>query len=117
MPSFQLWKERDAAFKWHLSTSIAESKHLSRIERRVLLFLFAYYDRDRIRIDYPGHESFAARHHISPDQLHAALISLERGGFVLPQPSPANLFAYLPNALLLEEAYDRARNANPELFL
>lgn len=116
MPSFQLWRERDSALKWHLSTSIAESKSLSRIERRVLLFLFAYYDRERARIDYPGHQSFATRHHISPDQLQAALLTLERGGFVMPQPSPTNLFAYLPNALLLEEAYDRAKQASPELF-
>jgi hypothetical protein len=116
MPSFQLWRERDSALKWHLSTSIAESKQLSRVERRVLLFLFAYYDRGRARIEYPGHQSFSTRHHIQPEQLQAALLALERGGFVRPQPSPTNLFAYLPNALLLEEAYDRAKNASPELF-
>jgi hypothetical protein len=117
MPSFQLWKERDAALKWHLSTSIAESKQLSRIERRVLLFLFAYYDRARARIEYPGHHSFSSRHHIPPEQLQSALLSLERGGFVMPQPQPSNLFAYLPNALLLLEAYERARQASPDLFV
>lgn len=117
MPSFQLWKERDAALKWHLSTSIAESKQLTRVERRVLLFLFAYYDRERVRIDYPGHQSFSTRHHIPPEQLQAALLSLERAGLVMPQPSPTNLFAYLPNALLLLEAYDRAKTASPELFI
>lgn len=116
MPSSQLWKERDSAVKWHLSTSIAESKQLSRIERRVLLFLFAYYNRERIIIDYPGHQCFATRHHIRPEQLHEALLALERGGFVLPQPSPYNLCAYLPNALLLHEAFERARQASPELF-
>ena len=116
MPSFQLWKERDSALKWHLSTSIAESKQLSRIERRVLLFLFAYYDRERARIAYPGHQSFSSRHHIAPDQLQAALLALERAGFVRPQPAPANLCAYLANALLLEEAYERAKQASPELF-
>ncbi len=116
MPSFQLWKERDAALKWHLSTSIAESKVLSRMERRVLLFLFAYYDRARGRIEYPGHEIFAARHHIPPEQLQAALVALERAGLVMPQPLPSNLLAYLPNALLLQEAYERARQAHPELF-
>ena len=116
MPSFQLWRERDSALKWHLSTSIAESKQLSRIERRVLLFLFAYYDRNRARIEYPGHQSFASRHHIQPEQLQSALLALERGGFVKPQPAPTNLCAYLPNALLLQEAYDRARTASPELF-
>ena len=116
MPSFQLWRERDSALKWHLSTSIAESKHLSRIERRVLLFLFAYYDRNRARIEYPGHQSFSSRHHIQPEQLQTALLSLERGGFVRPQPAPSNLSAYLPNALLLEEAFDRAKAASPELF-
>ena len=116
MPSFQLWRERDSALKWHLSTSIAESKQLSRIERRVLLFLFAYYDRARVRIEYPGHQSFATRHHIQLDQLQASLLSLERAGFVKPQPSPSNLCAYLPNALLLQEAYDRAKEASPELF-
>ena len=68
MPSFQLWKERDAALKWHLSTSIAESKQLSRIERRVLLFLFAYYDREHVRIDYPGHQSFS---HATPHPARA----------------------------------------------
>ncbi len=117
MPSFQLWKERDAALKWHLSTSIAESKQLSRIERRVLLFLFAYYDREHVRIDYPGHQSFSTRHHIPPEQLQSALLSLERAGFVMPQPSPSNLCAYLPNALLLAEAYERAKQASPELFI
>jgi hypothetical protein len=117
MPSFQLWKERDAALKWHLSTSIAESKQLSRIERRVLLFLFAYYDRERVRIDYPGHQNFSTRHHIPPEQLQNALLSLERAGFVMPQPQPSNLCAYLPNALLLLEAYERARQASPELFV
>ncbi len=116
MPSFQLWRERDSALKWHLSTSIAESKQLSRIERRVLLFLFAYYDRGRARIEYPGHQSFSTRHHIQPDQLQSALLSLERAGFVRPQPSPTNLCAYLPNALLLLEAFERARQASPELF-
>ena len=117
MPSFQLWKERDAALKWHLSTSIAESKQLSRIERRVLLFLFAYYDRARARIDYPGHQSFSTRHHIPPEQLQSALLSLERAGFVMPQPQQSNLCAYLPNALLLLEAYERAKQASPELFV
>jgi hypothetical protein len=117
MPAFQLWKERDSAVKWHLSTSIAESRQLTRIERRVLLFLFAYYDRQHARIEYPGHLSFASRHHIPPDQLQGALLSLERAGYVRPQPSPANLWAYLPNALLLEEAYDRAKQASPELFI
>jgi hypothetical protein len=116
MPSFQLWRERDSALKWHLSTSIAESKQLSRIERRVLLFLFAYYDRERARIEYPGHQSFSSRHHIQLDQLQSALLSLERAGFVMPQPSPTNLCAYLPNALLLHEAYQRAKTASPELF-
>jgi hypothetical protein len=117
MPSFQLWRERDAALKWHLSTSIAESKQLSRIERRVLLFLFAYYDRERLRIDYPGHQSFSNRHHIAPEQLQTALLSLERAGFVMAQPQPSNLCAYLPNALLLLEAYERAKQASPELFV
>ena len=117
MPSSQLWRERDSAVKWHLSTSIAETRQLSRIERRVLLFLFAYYNRDKVLIDYPGHQSFATRHHIRPEQLQQALVSLERGGFVLPLPTPSNLYAYLPNALLLQEAFDRAREASPELFL
>lgn len=117
MPSSRLWTERDSAVKWHLSTSIAESKQLSRMERRVLLFLFAYYNKVKCRIEYPGHVSFASRHHIPPDQLQQALLTLERGGFVLPQPVPSNLLAYLPNALLLEEAFVRARHACPELFL
>jgi hypothetical protein len=116
MASSQLWKERDSAVKWHLSTSIAESTQLSRIERRVLLFLFAYYNRDKIIIDYPGHQNFSIRHHIRPEQLQQALLALERGGFVLPQPQPSNLCAYLPNALLLQEAFDRAKQACPELF-
>ena len=116
MPSSQLWRERDSAVKWHLSTSIAETKQLSRIERRVLLFLFAYYNRERIIIDYPGHDSFAVRHHIRPELLQEALLKLERGGYVLPLPLPTNLCAYLPNALLIQEAFDRAREASPELF-
>lgn len=117
MPSYELWKERDSALKWHLSTSIAEAKLLTRVERRVLLFLFAYYNREKSRIEYPGHQNFSTRHHIAPDQLQEALLTLERGGFVMPQPTPSNLCAYMPNALLLEEAYDRAKQSNPDLFI
>jgi hypothetical protein len=113
---YQLWHERDTAVRWHLSTSIAESKLLTRTERRVLVFLFAYYNKDKRRIDYPGHDRFAARHHIRPGLLQAALLALERGGYVMADPLPANVFAYIPNALLIQEALERAHCAYPDLF-
>jgi len=113
---YQLWHERETAVRWHLSTSIAESKLLTRTERRVLVFLFSYYDKDKRRIDYPGHDRFAARHHIRLERLQAALLALERGGYVMADPLPANVFAYIPNALLIQEALERAHGAYPELF-
>ncbi len=116
MAFYQLWHDRDTAVRWHLSTSIAESKQLTRTERRVLVFLFAYYNKEKRRIDYPGHDSFADRHHIRPELLQEALLALERSGYVMADPVPSNVFAYIPNALLIQEALERAHCAYPELF-
>lgn len=117
MKSQELWKEQDSAIKWQLSAIIAESNQLSRLEQRVLLFLFSYYDKQKQCINYPGHLRFSARHRVRPQALTRTLASLEQRGLILSVTDEhGSTMHFLANALLLEEAYERAKKAYPSLF-
>ena len=111
-----LWNDRDSAIRWHLSASIAEAACLTRLERRVLMLLYQYYNKDSKTIDYPGDAQFCTRHHVPRRKLVEALLGLEKGGFILPYRSDIGSAGYFSNAMLLEEAYQRAKRAYPELF-
>jgi len=111
-----LWNDRDSAIKWHLSASIAEAVCLTRLERRVLMLLYLYYNKGTLSIEYPGDAEFCRRHHVPRRKLVEALLGLEKGGFIMPFRSDIGATGYYSNAMLLEEAYQRAKRAYPELF-
>lgn len=80
------------------------------------MLLFQYYNKETQTIDYPGDAQFCTRHHVPRRKLIEALLGLEKSGFILPYRSHIGVAGYISNALLVEEAYDRAKKAYPELF-
>jgi hypothetical protein len=85
---------------------------LRRHEKTVLAFL---WKRCKIRSlsthRYPGHEDVGATLGILPLAVHAALVGLERKGFIraIESNGGRKTIAYRLNAFMLECAYDRVR--------
>ena len=100
----EIWEE--------LFDAIASSGCLRRHEKSVLAYLWARCKTKSMTSErYPGHELAAEAIGISPLAVHAALVGLERKGFVraLVPAAGRGRVAYRLNAYVLECAYDRAR--------
>ena len=95
-----------------LFASIAEATCLRRHEKSVLAYLWTRCKTRSLTChDYPGHEEAGAALGVSPLAAHAALVGLERKGFVRAVRSTGRRKAtsYRLNAFMLECAYDKVR--------
>ena len=104
------------AFCDHIRDELFESIHgascLRRHEKSVLLYLWSRCKTRKMASEsYPGHESAGATLGISPLAVHAAIISLERKGFIkaFAVGSRRKKTGFLLNAFVLECAYDKVR--------
>ena len=95
-----------------LFASIDGAACLRRHEKCVLGYLWARCKtQSLVTSRYPGHEAVAETTHLSPLGVHAALVGLERKGFIQPvtRERPRRTTAYRLNAFVLECAYDKVR--------
>lgn len=92
--------------------SIAGAECLRRNEKAVLAYLWTRCTTRSLASErYPGHEAAAEIVGISPLAVHAALVGLERKGFIrgIAPASRRGRIGYRLNAFVLECAYDRVR--------